>query len=336
MEELDKIEKIRETLSIEIDKKFNAKQYRLMDKDELADIELRVSGGKIGLSISKWDEEVCRIEYFFYWSKDDNESILTDMYKLCIILKQLYVITGNLVHISFHESADEKDVRIELYHDVRKFEVQSIMYILEAYNRVDLREVNIDKNFIEENYLELFDLFQRKSMEIKMYFKQIIESEIYDKISSFRYREVISEIFSEEDFVYAIYNQKIHVGFSQEGIERYINKYHLNLKDMPDYYKGIKYNIMTEDGNICIWEKDLWSEVSNWLKILELTYKDIPIYRGYDKGRIVIRVIEFWICIAMETDNLEQKILYEKTKINELKASFHKHTKENYLIMDYD
>ena len=162
------------------------------------------------------------------------------------------------------------------------------MYILEAYNRVDLREVNIDKNFIEENYLELFDLFQRKSMEIKMYFKQIIESEIYDKISSFRYREVISEIFSEEDFVYAIYNQKIHVGFSQEGIERYINKYHLNLKDMPDYYKGIKYNIMTEDGNICIWEKDLWSEVSNWLKILELTYKDIPIYRGYDKGRIVI------------------------------------------------
>lgn len=41
--------------------------------------------------------------------------------------------------------------------------------------------------------------------------------------------------------------------------------------------------------------KDLWSEVSNWLKILELTYKDIPIYRGYDKGRIVIRVIEFWI-----------------------------------------
>ena len=38
----------------------------------------------------------------------------------------------------------------------------------------------------------------------------------------------------------------------------------------------------------------------------------------------------------METDNLEQKILYEKTKINELKASFHKHTKENYLIMDYD
>ena len=139
---MDKIEKIRETLSIEIDKKFNAKQYRLMDKDELADIELRVSGGKIGLSISKWDEEVCRIEYFFYWSKDDNESILTDMYKLCIILKQLYVITGNLVHISFHESADEKDVRIELYHDVRKFEVQSIMYILEAYNRVDLREVN--------------------------------------------------------------------------------------------------------------------------------------------------------------------------------------------------
>ena len=110
MEELDKIEKIRETLSIEIDKKFNAKQYRLMDKDELADIELRVSGGKIGLSISKWDEEVCRIEYFFYWSKDDNESILTDMYKLCIILKQLYVITGNLVHISFHESADEKHV----------------------------------------------------------------------------------------------------------------------------------------------------------------------------------------------------------------------------------
>ena len=147
MEELDKIEKIRETLSIEIDKKFNAEQYRLMDK-----------------------EEVCRIEYFFYWSKDDNESILTDMYKLCIILKQLYVITGNLVDISFHESADEKDVRIELYHDVRKFEVQSIMYILEAYNRVDLREVNIDKNFIEENYLELFDLFQRKSMEIKMYF----------------------------------------------------------------------------------------------------------------------------------------------------------------------
>ena len=44
---MDKIEKIRETLSIEIDKKFNAKQYRLMDKDELADIELRVSGGKI-------------------------------------------------------------------------------------------------------------------------------------------------------------------------------------------------------------------------------------------------------------------------------------------------
>ena len=86
--------------------------------------------------------------------------------------------------------------------------------------RVDLREVNIDKNFIEENYLELFDLFQRKSMEIKMYFKQIIESEIYDKISSFRYREVISEIFSEEDFVYAIYNQKIHVGFSQEEIGR--------------------------------------------------------------------------------------------------------------------
>ena len=84
MEELDKIEKIRETLSIEIDKKFNAKQYRLMDKDELADIELRVSGGKIGLSIFKWDEEVCRIEYFFYWSKDDNEFILTDMYKLCI------------------------------------------------------------------------------------------------------------------------------------------------------------------------------------------------------------------------------------------------------------
>ena len=66
---MDKIEKIRETLSIEIDKKFNAKQYRLMDKDELADIELRVSGGKIGLSISKWDEEVCRVSVLAFLMK---------------------------------------------------------------------------------------------------------------------------------------------------------------------------------------------------------------------------------------------------------------------------
>ncbi len=128
---------------------------------------------------------------------------------------------------------------------------------------------------------------------------------MYHRISKygFRYRVVISEIFSAEDFVYSIYNQKIYVGFTQEGIERYIDRYQLKLKVMSDYYEGIKYNIMMEENDIYIWDKDLWLEAFNWLSILELKYGDVPIYLGYDKGRIIIRVIEFWICITMEKDN---------------------------------
>lgn len=338
MKELDMVEKIREAIRTEIDKRFDAKHYRLIDKDDLAEIRLMIQGGEIELSVMEWDEDTCSIEYFLYWSKDDNESILTEIYKLCLILKELYVITGNLVKIDFYESLDKGNVTIALRHYADQFEVQSIMYILEAYNKVDLRKKNIDKSFIEKNYLILFELFDRKSNEIRKYFKQIIESEMYHRISKygFRYRAVISEIFSAEDFVYSIYNQKIYVGFTQEGIERYIERYQLKLKGMSDYYEGIKYNIMLEKNDIYIWDKDLWLEAFNWLSILELKYGDVPIYLGYDKGRIIIRVIEFWICIIMETDNLEQKILEEKTKLNDLQVAFHKNTKENFLIMDYD
>ena len=36
MKELDMVEKIRETIRTEIDKRFDAKHYRLIDKDELS------------------------------------------------------------------------------------------------------------------------------------------------------------------------------------------------------------------------------------------------------------------------------------------------------------
>lgn len=192
MKELDMVKKIRKTIRTEIDKRFDAKHYRLIDKDDLAEIKLMVQGGEIELSVMEWDEDTCSIEYFLYWSKDDNESILTNIYKLCLILKELYVITGNLVNIDFYESLDKGNVTIALRHYADKFEVQSIMYILEAYNKVDLRKKNIDKSFIEKNYLVLFELFDRKSNEIRKYFKQIIESEMYHRISKygFRYRAV--------------------------------------------------------------------------------------------------------------------------------------------------
>lgn len=339
MKEIETIEEVRENIKKEIDRNFCAKHYNLTSDEELAEIELFVQGGGIELSILDWDNErVCVIDYAFFWFEDDNASILTEIYKTCIILKELYTIMGSLVEVDFWEKTNYKEGSIQWYYYADKYEIQSIIYILDAYNKVNLRNKKLDKNFIKKNYKELYELLEIKSKESKSYFQQIIESEMYNRINSCRYgyRKINSELFGEDDFVYTIYNQKIYVGFTQEGIERYIEKYQLNFKEISTYYEGIDYCLMMENDNMYVWDKQLWIEAFNWIKLLGLDYGDIPVYVGYDKGRVLIRVVEFWVCITMETGNIERKVLNEKEKLRNLQILFYKNTKECIGIVDYD
>ncbi|GEM_PF-2286088 len=340
MEKLDLIEITRKRLREEIDKRFQAKHYRTISTDELAEIELYVQGGKIELSILDWDGAgACCIRYVLIKNRDEEESILTEIYKICIILKDLHVITRKYPQIDYYEAKGTGDINIELIYIIETFEIESIMYVLEAFNRIDLSQMRLDKQFIREHYGELFDLLSRKGNESREKFRRIAESEFrkeFNCLNVSEYKPVVSNIFSKQDCVYSNYNQKIYVGFTQEGIEHYIHKYQLDLHEFSDYYEGVQYNIMTVPGTACVWEKRLWLEAFNWLYILEMHYGDVPNYTAYDKGRIIIRVVEFWVCIMTEADRLKEKILYEKQQLQDMQKKYLNHTDDKFFAPNYD
>jgi hypothetical protein len=271
MERLDLIEITRKRLREEIDKRFQAKHYSTFSTDELAEIELYVQGGKIGLSILDWDGAgACYIQYILVKNRDEEESKLTEIYKICIMIKDLYVITRKYPQVDYYEAKDRGDIYIELIYIIDTSEIESIMYILEAFNRIDLSQMQLDKQFIREHHRELYDLLNRTSNESKEKLRKIAESEFrkeFNCLNVSKYKPVVSNIFSEQDCVYSNYNQKIYIGFTQEGIEHYIQKYQLNLHELSDYYEGIKYNIMAVPDIACVWEKELWLEAFNWLYI---------------------------------------------------------------------
>lgn len=340
MENLDLIEIARKRLKEEIDKRFQVKHYRSTSKDELAEIELYVQGGNIELSIFDWDcSRAYCIQYVLIRNGDEEESILTEIYKICIILKDLYVITRKYPKIDYYEEKGTGEVIIELNYIIKSFEIETIMYVLEAFNRIDLSKGRLDKPFIRKHYGELFDFLNRKSNESRDKFRKIAESEFrkeFNCLNVSKYKPVVSNVFSEQDCVYSNYNQKIYIGFTQEGIENYIHNYQLNLNKLSDYYEGIQYNIMTVQGATYVWEKNLWVEAFNWLYILEMHYGDVPSYIAYDKGRIIIRVVEFWICIMAEAEKLKEKILYEKQQLQDMQKKYRDHADDKFFVFDYD
>lgn len=338
MTEAYSIEKVRELLKSEMNKRFKVKHYRLMCEEVLAEIKLMVPGGEIELSIADWDGgETCSVKYSFTWLRDDKESYLTELYKMCIILKDLFVITREYPTLDITDNAEY--IIMEIEYMVNQYKIESIMYIVEAFSRIDLTQRNIDKTFIEMRYLALYRILVRKSDEAKIVLKEYMEFEQRRKLNyeySSIFRPLISNIFSSQDYVYTNYNQKILIGFTQEGIENYIVKHQLILRELPNYYEGVDYNIVEIFGDTLIWDKKLWIEASNWLHALEMHYNDVPIYRAYAKNRIFIRVIEFWICIMTEVNQVKDKIVQEKKYIQSMQRNFLEHTNDKTLKMDYD
>ncbi len=91
-------------------------------------------GGKIDLSILDWDDAgACCIQYILIRNSDEEESILTEINKICNMLKDLCVITRKYPQIDYYEEKSTGDINIELIYIIEAFEVESIMYVLEAF-----------------------------------------------------------------------------------------------------------------------------------------------------------------------------------------------------------
>ena len=339
MDRIEFVKTLRKQLKNEMDKRFHVKHYNLMDISDYAEIELYVQGGKIDLSILDWDgADVCCIEHGIISDLKEDESILTELYKLCIILKELYIIMGQIPEVDFFENKDTQWLDIKILYIVDASNIESIIYVLEAFNRINLNQQIIDKEFIKTNYIELFRLFERISNISRQKLKNLIMTNSCGeaRFLNLKYKPVISDLFSESDFVFSNYNQKICIGFTQEGIERYLQKYRIDLNQVLDYYDGLEYNIMKESEVIYVWEKALWREAFKWLNYLELLYNDVPVHIAYGSDRIIIRIIEFWICIMAEADAIEDKILYEKKKIEDMEKKYLKHTNVQLHTIDYN
>lgn len=342
MNNFDLIEKIRKDLNDELNKRFSVKLYKPFSEEELSEIELNVQGGKIGLSIFCPDKDnTCIIQYSLYWSAEDGESILTELYQLCIMLKELFLVTRQLPCIDIYVRSDigsKEDISINLEYVLEDYTIEAILYIIEAFNRVDLRKGEIDKCFLKKYYEELYEILIRKSNESREKFKQIAESniqqEIYDANISIL-KPTISNIFSKADYVYSDYRQKIYIGFTQEGLDNYINQHQIEFREFSDYYEGINYNIMSVPETTYVWEKKLWTEAWNWLYTLEMNYGEVPVYKAYGKGRILLRVIEFWVCIMTEVD-IKEKIIFEKKCLQKMQKKYVDNVINEISELEYD
>ncbi|MCI8609801.1 MAG: restriction endonuclease [Firmicutes bacterium] len=336
------VEKTRRIIWEEVDRRFQAKQYEIISQEELAEIELVVKGGIINLFITDWDKTgTYVIQYELRWSKElFDENVLIELYKLLIILKELYVITGEPAIVDYFESQDGEDIDIEIQYFRQLDKVEDILAVIDGFSKVDLTKNHLDKPFIEKNYPQIFELFTRRSQECRKELQFIIQSPLYNEICYYeagKYRPVVSEIFAEEDYVYTTYNQKLYVGFTQEGIQRYIEKYGLDLKPLPVHYTGVRYHIMTEaSGAYVVWDSELWKEALRLVNLLRLNDPILPVQATYGKGHILIRVGEFWVCIMAEMNGIKEKLLEEQKALQRMERAYLRYTKEGRLPSEYD
>lgn len=342
---MDRIKTIEETkiqLCKEIGERFKAKIYKPISEEFLADISLSVKGGKINLDISVPNmDDICYIQFYYYWNASDGESILTVLYQTCIIFESLFEIRRDLPRIAISQGKDRKgneDICINLDYKIENYNSESILYVLEAFNKIDLRKKTINKFFIKNNCEKLYELLISKSRQAKEKFIEILGYNLHRKMYCENitvFSPIISSIFSKNDYVYSDYRQKIYVGFTQEGIDNYIEEFQLEPQEFTEYYEGVHYNIVASSNNTFVLEKRLWKEAWNWLYTMEMNYGEVPVYQAYSKGRIILRVVEFWICIMSEVD-IKNKIISERLYLQDMQKKYFEYTSNEITELEYD
>lgn len=317
MRNWEQFSEVRQKLLIGIKNNFEARIFDYDEKEGLIDVDLTVNNGIVELSVI-YDESGCWVEYPVLWFSKDNESILTEIYKIFIILQQLYKITGNYPKVEVYENYSTKDGDIRITYELENLNDSAVLHVLDAFNRVDLEKMNINKEFFERNYHELYQLYLSKLDEEHEKFKTYMESDWRRKQHNvIVYKTLQTTLFCENDYVFTNYQGNLLVGFTKEGSEKYINTYKLELNELKDYYEGFQYNIKKNKSEIIIWEKRLWEEGMNILYNIELNYGDMPVQFSYSKDRVFIQVIDFWVCVMTEANNIQRKINNEKLRLRE-------------------
>lgn len=332
----EQFSEVRQKLLTGIKNDFKARIFDYGESEGLIDINLTVKNGIIGLSVI-YDESGCWVEYPVLWLSKDNESILVEIYKICIILQQLYKITGNYPKVEVYENASSKDGDMRITYYFIKLNESAVLHVLDAFSRVDLGKMNIDKDFLERNYHELYQLYLSKIDEEHKKFQNYMESDWRKKqYNVITYKTLLTVLFCENDYVFTNYQGNILVGFTREGFEKYIKTYKLELNVLKDYYEGLQYNIKKNESEIIVWEKRLWEEGKNILCNLELNRGDLPAQFSYSKDRVFIQVIDFWVCVMTEANNIQRKINEEKLRLRESQKNFINNTSEQVINIEYD